>query len=130
MSTNTQPLEANPLNLVELAFLQDNLDKPVEQLAEALKRPKNFVEFEIKKLAQSKFEQESTPSEKKVPAPESVTTTVKKDSPLLNSFVRRKEGGVVAMSGAAAQLSDEVTKGQGKKTVLETRPDCVTRVRK
>lgn len=125
--SNVTPNEVNPLNMAERAFLESNQDKSIEELSEALKRPKNFIEFELKVLHQEKFEQESAPIKKEEPVS---VTTVKKDSPLLNSFVRRKEGGVVAMSGAAAQLSDEVSKNSGKKTIFETRPDCVTRVRK
>lgn len=134
MSTSkpVTPNEVNPLNMAEKAFLEANKNETLEKLSEALNRPKNFIDFELRLLEQRQFEQESAPqpdASKKIEETPSVTT-VKKESPLLNSFVRRKEGGVCAMSGAAAQLSDEVIKGSEKKSIFETRPDCITRVRK
>lgn len=125
------PVNTNPLNLAERAYVSENYAKGVEALAEILKRPKALVEFELNMLEQQRFEQERAPvaEPKNAVKPEEVTTVVK-DSPLLNSFVRRKEGGIVAINAASSMLSDELGKSQGKKSVLETRPDIVTRVRK
>lgn len=134
MNTNDKPIINDDLNMAEIAFLKEHEGKDLEFLAAALKRTKNQIQFELQKLAQEKFEQESTTQEEVHPREnreikQDEVTTAKKDSPLLNSFVRRKEGGVVAMSGAAAQLSDELTKSNGKKNIYEARPDCVRRVR-
>jgi hypothetical protein len=120
------------LNMAEREFLKENKDKPLETLSAILKRPVAQIEFELQSIKQELFEQEgkpvaNSPEVSSTPAP----STPPVDSPLLKTFARRKEGGVVAMTSAAAQMSDEILQRKGsKKNVLHTKKDCVTTVRK
>jgi len=129
--SDSPPLERDELNMAEKFYLEEHCAESVEKLAEALKRSVAQVQFELNLIEQKKFEQESAPlPNPQIPVKESEVTTCVKESPLLKSFARRKEGGVVVMNAAAAQMSDEISKAQRQKSVLQTRPDCVTRVRK
>lgn len=125
---------SNELNVAEKFWIANHQSKGVDKLAEELKVPKALVEFELNVLKQKEFEQERLAPEElknpRAPAKDSeVTQCVKDDSPLLKSFVRRKEGGICAMSSSAAMLSDEILKKAEKKSLSETRPDCVGKCR-
>ncbi len=126
---------AEELNMAEKFWIEQNKAQGADKLSEDLKRPKAQIEFELNLLQQKEFEQERVAREElknpRVPVKDSeVTKCVPDDSPLLKSFVRRKEGGICAMSSASAQMSDEISKSEAKKSLADSRPDCVTRVRK
>lgn len=118
------------LSAVEIFYIREKIAKGVkaEALAKEIGVPLQAVEKQITLLEQEKFEQERLP-----PKPEEVAAppaaSPPPESPLLKAFTRRKEGGVMVMNATASELGDEIMKGKGK-SLLESRPDCVTTVRK
>jgi len=123
------PVEA--LTTVERYFVENNASNMnAEEMAKIMNKPLSQIEDELRVLEQKQFEQEKGALSNLENAPGSSTAPVKKDSPLLKSFARRKEGGVTIMTGSAAQLSDEIEKERPKKTLLESQKDSLTTVRK
>lgn len=115
------------LTIQDKFFIEHNKNLGVEELAKIMNRPASQIEDELRILEQKEFEQEKVAVAEN---PEREITTVKKNSPLFNAFARRKEGGVTIMTGTAAQLSDEIEKERGKKSLLESQKDSLTTVRK